>query len=306
MATAIVFLYFTITEIRNYKMEIANSILKNMLKFSMRLLPANIAGWILTLSDRYFINYYKGYAQTGIYQLGYQFGMLINPVFITPFIYSFTVYKFDVYKDSDAREKFKLLFRRYNILCCLILLGLSLFSKFGITILSNKDFINAYKIVPSIAYSYFLYGKVGYYVLGLQIKIKTYKEGIYMILSAFLNIILNLVFVPKMGMMGAAMATIIAYLVLNIMLVIASQKEYKIDLDLKYNFNIQFITLILYLIYYFVTIKNISIEYEFAMSYLIIVFYFIIILKFKYMSKGELKDIIIAIFRRKYKDTYNL
>lgn len=299
IATLLIFIYFTITEIKNYKFIISNKMLKNMLVYSVGLLPVGVSGWILTLADRYFIDYYNGYGQTGIYHLGYQFGMLINPIFITPFLNSFTPYKFEIYKDDDAKERFKRLFRKYSVIGCFIILGLSIFSKFGILIISNKDFISAYKVVPLVAYSYFLYGKTGYYVLGLQIKNKTYKEGIYMVISAFLNVALNFLFVPKMGMIGAAITTIISYFFLNFMFIIVSQKEYKIDLDIKYQFSIQFITFMLCLLYYFISVKNIKMMYEFIISVIIIFLYFIILIGFKFVSKKELKEELLIIFKRK-------
>ena len=199
-----VFIVLTLIEIKNYKLTLDKLLLKNMMIFSLGLLPVNLAGWILTLSDRYFIKHYNGFGDTGVYNLGYQFGMLINPLFITPFLNSFTAYKFETYKNVNAKEEFKNLFRKYNVVGCFIMLGIAIYSKFGVMVFANKDFVNAYKVVPYILYSYFLYGKNGYYSLGLQIKNKTYKIGIYMGFAAVLNIILNFLLVPRLGMIGAA------------------------------------------------------------------------------------------------------
>lgn len=294
-----VFIILTLIEARNYKFELDKFLLKNMMIFSMGLLPVNLAGWILTLSDRYFIKHYNGFGDTGVYNLGYQFGMLINPLFITPFLSSFTAYKFEIYKNSNAKEEFKNLFRKYNVIGCFIMLGIAIYSKFGIIVFANKDFANAYKVVPLILYSYFLYGKTGYYALGFQIENKTYKIGIYMGYAAVLNIILNFLLVPKWGMIGAAMATIISYFLLNLIFIKSSDKYYKIDLDTIFQLKVQVVTFVLYGIYYFISLKNIGMVKEFIINVFILMTYLYLLIRIKCIDKEFVLNNTLGLLRKK-------
>ncbi|MBK5240618.1 oligosaccharide flippase family protein [Clostridium sp.] len=299
IATSTVFLILTIIEIKNYKFEIDKILLKSMMIFSLGLLPVNLSGWVLTLSDRYFIKHFNGFAQTGIYNLGYQFGMLINPIFITPFLSSFTAYKFEIYKNVDAKEKFKNLFRKYNVIGCFIMLGIAIYSKFGIMIFANSDFANAYKVVPLILYSYFLYGKIGYYALGFQIENKTYKIGLYMGFAAVLNIVLNFFLVPAWGIIGAGISTIISYVVLNSIFIKTSNKYYKIDLDTKFQSKVQIVTLALYGIYYIISIRNIGIVKEFVINIFIMIFYLYLLVKIKCIDVDFIYNNTLGLLKRK-------
>jgi O-antigen/teichoic acid export membrane protein len=298
IATITVFLVLNIIEFKNYKFELDELLLKSMVVFSLGLLPVNLSGWILTLSDRYFIKYYSGFAETGVYNLGYQFGMLINPIFITPFLNSFTAYKFEIYKDANAKENFKNLFRKYNVIGCFIMLGIAIYSKFGIMVFANSDFSNAYKVVPLILYSYFLYGKTGYYALGFQIKNKTYKIGMYMGFAALLNIILNFFLVPLLGIIGAAIATIISYLALNFIFIKSSNKYYEIDLDTIFQTKVQIVTVVLYGIYYLISVKNIGIAKEFIINIFIMILYVYLLIKIKCIDKDFVLNNTLGILKR--------
>ncbi len=279
LSAAVIFIILSCQERNSYRFTIIPEGLKNMLIFSAGLLPVNISGWILTLSDRYFIKYYLGLADTGIYNLGYQFGMLINPIFITPFLNSFTAYKFEVYKNEDASDKFKKLFRKYNTLGCFLMLFIAIYSKFAVMIFANIDFLDAYKVVPIILYSYFLYGKTGYYALGFQLKNKTWKIGLYMLFASAMNIALNFILVPRAGIYGAALSTLAAYLILDLMFILSSNKYYKIDLDIKFQLSAQSITLFIYGIYYIFSIYCTSIWLEFMVNLIIIYLFIIIFIK---------------------------
>lgn len=302
IASTCVFIIITLIEFKNYKIELDKSSLRCMMIFSLGLLPVNVFGWVLTLSDRYFIKHYNGFAETGVYNLGYQFGMLINPLFITPFINSFTAYKFEIYKDINAKEEFKNLFRKYNVIGCFIMLGIAIYSKFGIMVFANKDFSSAYKVVPLILYSYFLYGKTGYYALGFQIENKTYKIGIYMGYAALINIVLNFLLVPIVGMMGAAVATIISYFLLNLIFIKSSDRYYKIDLDTIYQLKVQIVTFILYGIYYIVSLKNIGLGKEFIINIFIMISYLFILIKINCIDKDFIFNNTVGLLKKKIKN----
>ena len=300
LASFTVLIILTLIEARNYKFEMDKLLLKNMTTFSLGLLPVNLSGWILTLSDRYFIKHYNGFGDTGVYNLGYQFGMLINPLFITPFLSSFTAYKFEIYKNENAKEEFKSLFRKYNVIGCFIMLGIAIYSKFGIMVFANNDFANAYKVVPLILYSYFLYGKTGYYALGFQIENKTYKIGMYMGYAALLNIILNFFLVPEGGMIGAAIATIISYFLLNLIFIKSSNKYYKIDLDIKFQSKVQIVTLVLYGAYYLISVRNISILKEFIINIFIMIIYLYLLIKIKCIDKNFIFNSTLGLMKEKF------
>jgi O-antigen/teichoic acid export membrane protein len=75
-SNTIVLVCLLIVNLKSYKPVIDKEMLKKMFKFSGGYIPANLAFTILTLSDRFFLASYKNYSETGIYSVGYKFGML--------------------------------------------------------------------------------------------------------------------------------------------------------------------------------------------------------------------------------------
>src|SRR3972149_7264680 len=54
--------------------------LKDMLEFGIPMVPAGLAMWILKSSHRYFLNYFSGTSEVGVYNVGYKIGMLVTLV----------------------------------------------------------------------------------------------------------------------------------------------------------------------------------------------------------------------------------
>lgn len=142
----IIFIYLFYKNLKYYRLEFDMSMLKNMLTFSGGLILGNISSTILTLSDRYFLAGYKTYSETGVYSIGYKFGMLIDPLFISPFKSVFTPYKFQIWKNEDAQEKFNDMFNKYHFYGLFILLAISLYSKFIISIFTTKNLLMHIKL----------------------------------------------------------------------------------------------------------------------------------------------------------------
>jgi O-antigen/teichoic acid export membrane protein len=289
LSNLLMFIYLIKIKESKYKFVIDIVMLKNMLKFSAGLIPSSIASTILTLSDRYFLKGYRSVTETGIYSMGYKFGMLIEPLFVSPFKQIFTPYKFSVWKDSDAEEKFNVMFLKYHIIGCFIMLGICIYSKAMIVLMGTKASVVAYKLVPLIVLAYFLYGKASFYCLGIQIKNKTYYDGFIMLFAGAINIILNIILIPKFGMYGAALATAISYIAMNYIYIRCSLPLYPIKYKKKNVLKIYSITFILYSVYYAVSIFSISILIEMIVGVFILSGYIISCVYFKFITIDELK-----------------
>ena len=254
----IIFIYLSIINRKEYKFQMNLNMLKECIKFSCGYIPSNLSGIVLTLADRYILNMFMGLNITGIYSLAYKIGMLIEPLYVTPFTKTFTPYKYKVFEESKAEEKLNKWFLNYNLIGISIVFFISINSKFIISIISDETFISAYKIVPLILISYFLFGKLQFFRLGIQIKNKTYYDGFIMVLCGVINLILNFITIPKFNMYGAAISTVISYIIMNILQYYFSKKL----VNIKYIYNDNIIkmyiisTILLVINYYIVNNVN--------------------------------------------------
>lgn len=91
-------------------------------------------------------------------------------------------------------------------------LGLSLLSKQILTILSTPEIAEqGYLITPFLAVSGLLFGLCAIVTQILMLEKKTRITGTIWIVAAILNLGLNIIFIPRIGILGAAVTTLGAF-----------------------------------------------------------------------------------------------
>lgn len=268
--------------------------LKKCFKFSSGLLLGSISYLILAAIDRYFLKEYRSFSDVGIYSMGYKFASLIEIFFITSFKKVFTPFKFQEYQNKDFEYKINKFFDYYNILGIIIFLIISVNIKLVLSIFSTKEFIGAYLITPIITFSYLLYGQIEFYSLGINLKNKTYITSFILSFGSVVNILLNILWIKKYGMYGAAFSTVFSYLIMMSLYIYISQKLYYIAYNFIKMFKIICFGSLTYLLYFIVSIKNVNIVLETFIGNLLVLILIFLIFKF-ILTKQEKKEIILFL-----------
>lgn len=201
------------------------------LKFGLPTTIHSLSWWTLSLSSRLILQKYVPLSEAGIYSLGQNIGMGMEIIISSfnrawvPMLYSSA--------ENEKPETFAKLTKYYLTVIVLIALGLSLFSREIITLLSTSSYYEAYEIVPIIALGYIFIGI--YMMLTNQI---FYKEKTHYFLfitpvSALVSVLLNFIMIPKWGMYGAATATMLSFVVFSIITYYFSMKVFPIPYDKK-------------------------------------------------------------------------
>jgi hypothetical protein len=110
--------------------------------------------------------------------------------------------------DNEANIIFKVI-----IMCALILIYFG--NEIGI-LLGNSSYYSAFDIIPIIVLGYVFNTIFMFYGWGIGYAKKNIYLSIVVVISTGINILLNILFIPKFGYIGAAIATSIAYLFLII------------------------------------------------------------------------------------------
>jgi O-antigen/teichoic acid export membrane protein len=198
------------------------SLLKQLLGFGLPLVPAGLASWALTFSDRFFLERYAGLSQVGIYAVGYSIAGIVN-VIMGWFNTAWGPYYFSVAQQAEAKEIYARVLTYALALFTLIGLGLSLFAKEILLLFAPPVYAQAAAIVPLIVLAY-LFFEMNYLSVGLDL---TGKTGYYPFIigsAAIVNLGLNFLLIPRWGMMGAAWATVLSYLLLPLMIYPLAQR----------------------------------------------------------------------------------
>ncbi len=208
--------------------------MKSYLKWGIPLTPNLAILWIISVSDRYMISYFLGTASVGIYSASYALGQYASFILIPLGIVLYpTLSKH--YNEGNPEQAGKYLSYSFKYLMTITIpaaFGLSILAKPLLRILTTPEFVTGSNVVPWVAFGALLYCFYYMCLYVIQLEGKTYLTVRLLGTSAIANIILNLVLIPRMGIVGAAIATFIAYGVLGALSLLVTRRYLKFDLSL--------------------------------------------------------------------------
>jgi len=214
--------------IKETKFRFSIADLKEMLGFGLPLVPGGLGTWILTVSDRYFLLFFSTSHELGLYSLGYKFGLIIQSLIVGPFTLAWGPFFWSTAKEENAKEVYSSVLTYFVLVAMFVALALSILSKEVLMIMATPPFYGAYKVIPLIALSYVLYGCYFILAAGFNLTKKTKYVPAIVGVGATMNLGLNFLLIPSYGMMGAAVATLISYLMLPIGSYFVSRRFYPI------------------------------------------------------------------------------
>jgi O-antigen/teichoic acid export membrane protein len=185
-----------------------------MLKFGIPMLPSGLSNYILRQSDRWFLQHYTTLSVVGVYSLGYKIGETINLFFVQPFELVWLPLAFEMETRPDARRFYEKMLTYVVLVSFWMVLGLSLFGRELLILMTSPGYYGAYTVIPWTALSYAVYSCYFVVNIGILMKNKTSYAVWIVGASALSNIIFNLLLIPSLGSIGAAQATFFSYLIL--------------------------------------------------------------------------------------------
>jgi len=265
--------------------KIDKTIMKRSLKYSMPLVPHTLAGWISNLADRLILNFLKNTALVGIYNIGYQFGNIISIV-AGAVNSAFVPWFFSIMKDSkNDKNQIYRFGTTFVLLYSLGALWLSILSPYVLKFMVHKSFYGAISCIPYIAFGCVFNGVYYFFVSGLFYN-ETGTKYIFLASSsaAIINIVLNFSLIPKYGIIGASLATLISFAMLSIMVLFLSKFINKKD-DLKWRYKTIYSIVIISMVITFLIKKM---QFNFLNNFCLLLISTIIIY---FVSGLKLKDI---------------
>ncbi len=207
-------------------------IARGLLVFGLPNVTNFVSVWVLQLSDRYLLSHFGSLAQTASYAVAYSFGGILSVVVLSPFSLAWPSAMFTIAKRDDAPRIFRLVFRWYMVVLLVSAFGLSLICTIMLTLFFPVSYHSSALIIPIISLSTLFYGVYNLFTTGISVKKKTWYAVIFTTISALANIGFNLVLIPLYGAMGAALATLLAYILLALVAYIVNQRLYPIPFEI--------------------------------------------------------------------------
>lgn len=212
------------------------------LKFNIPLVPHYLSMTILNQSDRIMIDKMVGTSEAAIYGIAYTLAMMMT--IITGAINS----SFIPYTYQNIKEKhFKEIGKNANFILLLVALGCVMAMAFGpelIKLFATEEYYDAIWVMPPVATSVFF---MFLYPLFANVEFYYEKTKFVMVAScsgAFLNIVLNYIFIKQYGYYAAGYTTLVCYMVFSFAHYFAYKRIVSNELELENIYDIRFMMLL--------------------------------------------------------------
>lgn len=215
----------------SYSLVFSCTKLKEMLNYSIALVPAAVGVYVALYIDRIAIKELMTLTDVGIYGIAYRLASVIGLVTagvqgsLTPLIYN-------NYQEPNTPGEVARIYRYYLFFTLMAFIALGLFSQEILIIFTTPDYYEAYTVVPILVAAIIASGMY-VFAPGLGIGKKTKTISAIYIFSAVLNTVLNFLLIPFFGVAGAALATLVGGLFQFLLYAGLGSKYYPIPFEVK-------------------------------------------------------------------------
>jgi O-antigen/teichoic acid export membrane protein len=195
------------------------TLLKTMLIFGFPLIFSEFMDLVLGFSDRYLIAYFLNTGAVGQYSAAYNFIFNIQNVFLTSInltIAPVLVKKYNKEGQTAARLFLEESLTWYCLVASAVTLGLFSVGPGVLVLMASERYREAAPLIAPIMTGYFFYGMFAITSLDLFLQKKTLSLAYILASATLVNILTNIILLPRIGLLGSAYATLIAFLMLGL------------------------------------------------------------------------------------------
>ena len=216
-----------------FKISFDKKMLYKMLTYGIPIMISSLAYVTNENLDKLLLSKYLGKEQMGIYAACYKLGVFMS-LYIMAFKMGAEPFFFNQADKTNAKQTYARImnwFIVFGALFMLIIIGF--IDQFAHLLLGKPEYFQALEIVPVILLANLFLGI--YYNLSVWFKLtdKTRYGMYFSILGALITVGLNIIYIPKIGYMASAWATLITYLFIALLSYFYGKKHYHIPYPLK-------------------------------------------------------------------------
>lgn len=201
-----------------------------ILKYCIPLIFNSIALWINSCLDRYFITYFCGVDQNGIYSVASKIPLILSTVY-TVFSQAWTL---SAIKEFDPEDKDRFFSKTYEIYYTVMAVACSILIFMNIPLAKfvyAKEFFIAWKYSSVLLLGIFFNSLTAFVGSIFSATKNSNVLASTTVVSAIINILLNVCLIPLFGVQGAAVATAIALAVMWLLRIIKLRKLIRIKIN---------------------------------------------------------------------------
>jgi O-antigen/teichoic acid export membrane protein len=208
--------------------------LRTALAFSLPLMAAEISWVVLDSGDRFFIQHYLGPQALGFYAAAYGIAIYLQDVMMAPLQMALFPICMRVWNTEGKQATQDFLSRsldQFILVAVAVVCVAIVTSRDAILLLASRKFQEAHTLLPFLVIGLVLSAVTVYFRPGLMIHKRAAKIAVATFYASILNIALNVVLLPRIGLVGAAIATTVSYAAIVVFLAYQSLRvlPYKLE-----------------------------------------------------------------------------
>ncbi len=209
-----------------FKWQFDKLLFHKMLRYSYPIVIAGMAYVINENLDKFLIGRLIDKKTEGLYAAAYKLAIFMN-LYIMAFRLGAEPFFFNISHQKNARDSYAKIMKYFVIIGVFVLLGIVLFLDLFKHFI-NPSYWQALEIVPVVLLANLCLGI--YHNLSIWYKLtdKTRFGMYFSIIGALITIIFNVVFLPIIGYMASAWATLLAYGIMALLSYVMGKKYYSI------------------------------------------------------------------------------
>ncbi|MDQ3426066.1 MAG: oligosaccharide flippase family protein [Actinomycetota bacterium] len=186
------------------------SLLREMNRFGVPLIPTALFLWVTNFSDRLFLVRLADTTEVGLYSVGVRIASAMV-LLLTAFRLAWPAFAYSIEDEREARRTYAYVLTYLVLSTTWVATGLALLSPWIVEWIAAPAFAESSRVVGPLAFAAVAFGAYIVVVIGVGRARRTQFNWVVTGAAAAVNVVLNLILIPRYGMMGAAVATIAAY-----------------------------------------------------------------------------------------------
>lgn len=187
--------------------------LRQLLAYGVPLLPNGLLRWLINYADRLVIIQILGLASVGVYAASYSLGQVLH-LLVMPMgfvLFPFLSRLWDRGERDEVRRYLAHGTRYYLLIAMPACLGITLLSQPLLRLIATAEFETSQQVVLWIAAGFIFNGLFQINAYAFHLTHRARVLSLILLAAAAVNIGLNLALVPQLGLLGAAVATAVAF-----------------------------------------------------------------------------------------------
>lgn len=188
--------------------------------FGLPLVLQEIAGIVLDSGDRAVIRHFLGDTPLGLYSVAYGLSSYVNTLIMAPLGLAILPMYMRIWKAHGRERTIEFLSQGLNgFLMAAVLINVlaAVAARDAVNLLASSRYAGADRLIPMLVAGLLIYTAQVFLNAGLLIHKQTGKMAAILAWSALLNLGLNWVLIPRMGLPAAALATLLSYIVSTVL-----------------------------------------------------------------------------------------